>query len=243
MWEDWQEIVRRSLPNFAASPIYVQQRSQSQDEFERAAEECAALANNYDPYGKVRDEEFGALVRTTKAMGRITRMWIDSNIEIDFVTRHVGCDFRMLDIGAGYGRLAVPMSTFAKAYYCVDPVPISVEICTGYCARFAPDVQVLPVAELLSEAPTMKIDMAINIHSWNECSIAQIRRWLSVLDELRVPLLFTVSNGQISGGRSAYSSWGGRGESWRPLLEAQYELIAEEGIGLSHHPHALWRLR
>lgn len=243
MWEDWQEIVRHSLPNFAASPIYVQQRSQTQDDFEIAAEYVASRPIA-DPDGRTRDAEFGAIVRQTRALGSVTRMWLDSNVETDFLRRHVDLAKQItLDIGAGYGRLAVALAPMVSRYYCVDSVPISTEISRGYVQRFAPGADVLSLAEFGDRASSLNINLAINVHSWNECSLPQIARWLGVLKMMRVTHLFTVSNGKITGGKSAYASWGGNGESFRPLLEAQYRLVAEESIGLSGHPHALWETK
>ena len=91
--------------------------------------------------------------------------------------------------------------------------------------------------------PSKEIDLAINIHSWNECPLSSIAGWLEMLSQIGVEWLFTVSNGQITGGRAAYSSWGGNGESFRPLIEVRYNLITEESLGLSDHPHALWQLK
>lgn len=244
MWQDWQGIVERSLPNFCASPIYVQQRSQSQEDFERTAVYVTRPgAIIVDPDGKTRDAEFGGLVRETKACGPVTRMWLDSCVEVDFLMRHLPCVPRVLDIGAGYGRLAVAMYPFSEAYFCVDAVPISTQLCRQYLQRFQPGVSVLSLATFAAGAGVLKADLAVNVHSWNECSLEQVSRWLQVLKGLKVRFLFTVSNGHLSGGKSAYATWGGKGDSFRPLLEAQYELLAEEEIGLSNHPHALWRLR
>lgn len=243
MWEDWQEIVKRSLPQFAASPIYVQQRSQTQQDFENAADHVSRRPL-IDPEGKLRDVEFGGISRQTKACGGVTRMWLDSETEIDFLLRHLWlADKHVLDIGAGYGRLAVPLSRFVSRYHTVDAVPISTEISRHYLARFAPSVQVHDIGSFSRTYPSLKTDLAINIHSWNECSVEQIDNWLTVLEEMRVPWLFTVSNGSLRNGKPAYCSWGGKGDSFRPLIETRFTLAAEESIGLSNHPHALWKLK
>ena len=244
MWEDWQDIVKRSLPNFAASPIYVQQRSQTDEDFERCAEYVAGLSKLYD-HGKLRDVQWGGLARNTKACGKVTRMWLDSNVECDFLHRHVPemHNKNVLDIGAGYGRLAVALSKHTKSYTCVDAVPISTEVCREYVKIHAPSVQVPALKEFLDSSDLLCIDLAINIHSWNECSIEQIANWLALLKKMNVAYLFTVSNGSVIKGKQAYASWGGSGESFRPLLENQYHLVAEESIGLSLHPHALWKLK
>jgi len=94
------------------------------------------------------------------------------------------------------------------------------------------------------------------VHSWNECTAAQIAGWLDVLDELAVPFLFTVSHGQNPGacptGRTAsgtpvetsYRAWdSGAFGTYKPLLLARYALVAEDSVGLSQHPHALWQRR
>jgi len=255
MWEDWQEIVRRSGDKFCASPIYVQQRSQRHEDFERTAE-YVVRQGMIDLTGMTRDAEFGGLVRETKACGPVTRMWLDSNVEIDFLFRQFAelrrkhgtsllSSKNVLDIGAGYGRLAVSMMPVVASYTCIDPVPISTEICTKYCGRFAPSVRVMPLPEFCEKAvDSMAFSLAINVHSWNECTFSQVARWVAVLVQLRVAYLFTVSNGSmLAGGKEAYATWGGQGESFRPILEHYYDLIAEEHIGLSYHPHALWRMK
>lgn len=247
MWEDWQKIVEESLPNFCRSPIYVQQRSQTQEDFESAADYVAAYCHQF-PH-PLRDVEFGGVIRDTKACGKVTRMWLDSCVEADFIQRNLADKthtLRVLEIGAGYGRLAANMQRGVRTYTCVDAVPISTEVCRSYTARFASLVHVSGLAEFVervnsSEPP--EFDLAINVHSWNECSYAQVERWLNLLRYLRVTYLFTVSNGHISGGKSAYATWGGSGNSFRPLLCERYTLVNEEEIGLSRHPHALWQLR
>jgi SAM-dependent methyltransferase len=248
MWEDWQEIVKRSLPNFCASPIYVQQRSQTDEDFERAAEQVAR-GPQIDIAGKLRDVKYGGVVRHTKACGDVTRMWIDSCVEIEFLMRNgilssIGCyGIQALDIGAGYGRLAVPLSRYVGRITCVDSVPISTEICHKYTQEFATGVHVLSLPEFVAQRDSLGFDLAINVHSWNECSFEQVRNWLDVLREMKVPYLFTVTNGSIKSGRTAYTTWGGKGDSFRPLLEERYDLVTEEETGLSMHPHGIWRLR
>lgn len=249
MWGDWQKRVEASLPNFAAHPIYVDQ-SQSEAEYQSVADYVFKHGSNLlDPEGMLRDAEFGArVVKTTH--GELTRMWLDSAVEFVFLIRHMPDDAgdRVLDIGAGYGRLAVALSSCAKPtrYVCVDPVPISTQVCRKYCERFAPNVEVPSLPDLLAlhNRGEYAFDLAINVHSWNECTREQIGAWLDLLDELKVPLLFTVSHGDNAGKiEGSYYAWEPGRPSWRPLIEERYELIAEESIGFSLHPHALWRLK
>jgi len=242
-WQEWQEKVKASRPNFCASPIYVEQDVQTPEEFERAAEYVAQRPlGQLDLSGKTRDAAFGGRVVTTKACGPVTRMWLDSNVEMDFLRRHLHTlvwDF--LDIGAGYGRLAASMTPYCSSFTCVDAVPISTEISREYLQKFAPPARVLSLEEFAKWEPSSKTTVAINIHSWNECYLKNIAAWLAALKELKIPLLFTVSHGQLDASIDpSYYCCDEFSPSFRPLLEREYRLIAEESIGLSNHPHALW---
>ena len=249
-WETWQQKVKDALPNFCADKIYVDQLSIPEADFQRTAGEIHDGMRFWaDLSGRTRDKEYGARIVDTERFGFVTRMWLDSCVEIDFLRRHDALiGKRCLDVGAGYGRLAVAMSGLVPAFTCVDAVPISTQICWHYCMRFAPEVSVMGLDEFAESAPDLKVDLAINVHSWSECSMEQIRRWLDVLSEMKVPLLFTVVHGTAEN-HDAYLTWNTPADSFtphqnfRPLLEAYYSLVAEEHIGLSRHPHALWRLR
>ena len=242
MWSEWMKVVKKSLPHFAKHPIYVDQDTPTEEDFERVAK-YVMQHGPIDWAGRARDEEFGARVVKT-CLGRVTRMWLDSNVEIQFLQRHLGLTNRhVLDIGAGYGRLAVMMWPHVDDYVCVDAVPISTELCRTYCARFCPEAHVLTLEEFQAQKMALAIDLAINIHSWNECSLEQIERWLSVLRGMRVPWLFTVSHEQWDAEhQTAYHSWGDS-RMWRDSILREFDLVAEESLGLSDNPHALWRRR
>ncbi len=241
MWDSWQRKVRDSLPNFAAHPIYVDQ-GQCQAEFQSVAD-YVHQRGPIDIDGKLRDADYGArVVETTH--GSLTRMWLDSNVELDFVARHLPTAKRVLDIGAGYGRLAVAGRELFDRYVCVDAVPISTEVCRDYCGRFASQTEVPSLPDFLAiyGFHFNDIDLAINVHSWNECTREQITAWLDVLVEIGIPNLFTVSHGQNDASiEKSYYSWEDGRPSWRPLIEERYELVAEESIGFSLHPHACWK--
>ncbi len=242
MWTDWQDRVKAALPNFAANTIYVEQDSVPEVRYCDLAETISKRPI-IDPAGKIRDAEFGARVILT-CLGPVTRMWLESEVEIDFLKRNFPSlpQLKAIDIGAGYGRLAVPLSSIVSEMSCVDAVPISTEISREYLARFAPKVRVLSLPEFEAGYKDLKIDLAINIHSFNECKLSQIENWLNVLGEMKVPYLFTVSHGQLDHyPEPSYRSWGDDHPSWRYLLEERYTLLAEESLGLSPNPHALWR--
>lgn len=249
MWETWQSKVAASLPNFAAHPVFLDQ-SQSPAEYQSVADYVfTETRGQLDPEGMLRDAEFGArVVETTH--GKLTRAWLDSCVETLFLGRHMPENFgaRILDIGAGYGRLAATLHTLwtpeaDMRYVCVDPVPISTKICRDYCSRFAPKVEVpsLPDFLCLHNRKEYQFDLAINIHSWNECTREQISAWLDLLDELKVPNLFTVSHGQDDGSiEASYYAWEPGRPSWKPLLEERWQIVAQENIGFSKHPHCIW---
>jgi len=143
------------------------------------------------------------------------------------------CD--VLEIGAGYGRLAVMLAPLVRSYTCVDPVPVSTDVCRTYTQSHQPSVQVWTLDDFRQKS--WMRTLAINIHSWNECTLGQITHWLDAL--AAVPLLFTVSHSSLPD-HTYRTNEQGR-PSFRPLLESRYDLLAEESIGLGQHPHALWR--
>ncbi len=241
MWQDWQKKVEEALPNFAANPIYVEQLSPTDAEFESAID--LIQASPIDLAGKTRDAEFGGIVRQTK-IGPMTRMWLDANVELHFLRKHLMAEKResVLEIGAGYGRLAVMGMRVSEEWTCVDAVPISSRICHDYCARFNPSVMVATLEEFCKNASPGQFDMAVNIHSWNECSVEQIQNWLDALVYLKIPNLFTVSHGRLDTD-SAYKTQEPGQPSWRHLLEDRFNLVVEESIGLGNHPHAVWALK
>ena len=237
MWEAWQDFVKASLPNFAANPVYVEQLSPSRKEFNDVADYVSKLA--HVSAGKLRDCEFGGVAHETQALGPVTRMWLDANVEMDFISRNSFAK-KILEVGAGYGRLAGMLAPFCDRYVCVDAVPVSTEICRTYCARFAPTAEVPTLGEFCASAKPGGFDLAINIHSWNECTVENVGHWLDAIEYLKIPRLFTVSHGQ---GAGAYRTQEHGQPSFRHLLETKFNLVAEENIGLGKHPHALWSLK
>jgi SAM-dependent methyltransferase len=245
MWTTWQDQVVAALPHYAASPWYLEQDSLPPEAVNAVASAMVVRVRD----GATRDLAHGARAFATD-IGVVTRAWVDGNIEIDFLRRQLrkwtSSWLDVLDIGAGYGRLAVMLAPSVGSYTCVDAVPVSVEVCRDYTRRYAPSVRVLSVAELRQAMidPTFRPNLAINIHSWNECSLDQIAAWLDVLDALEVTWLFTVSHGQnpdVPVSETSYRAWG-PGE-FKTLLLDRYNLKAEESIGISQNPHALWRRR
>jgi len=236
-WQDWQSRVIDADEMFASSPVFVDQMSQTEEEYEETAAQVAKQATIFDPDGKVRDVPHGARFVDTQALGPVTRQWLDSNVEIDFLARHGVKNPCVLDIGAGYGRLAASYSPLCLTYTCTDAVAVSQDVCRYYLSKYAPWVSVVAPEELPKHKG--KFDLAINIHSWNECYLMTVKAWILLLDRIECPRLFTVSHGQLADG-SAYKCHEEVEVRFRDALLTRYNLVAEETLGMSSHPYALW---
>lgn len=165
-----------------------------------------------------------------------SRDLLDSVNELSFLDRSLDLfarrGLRVLDIGAGYGRLA---HRFAQAlpdlldYCCVDAVPESAFLCEYY-TRFrgvAPPARVvaLPGVPALSGGA---FDLAVNVHSFSECALASIEWWTAQLGRLRVPHLFLVPN-EVSGFLSTEAD-GSRRDYLPAISAAGYRLLEEEPV-------------
>jgi SAM-dependent methyltransferase len=161
--------------------------------------------------------------------GAVTRPGLDSAIELDFLREFIDpANMRVLDIGAGYGRLAVDMArTYPRARVsCVDATPVSTYIQRRYTAVHCSRVQVLTLNEY--DAIEKVFDLAINVHCWSECAIDDIKRWL---DSFSSKYLFTVVHTHHYASSDKYF--------FKYALEAKYKLVAER-TGLSVSPDAVY---
>jgi hypothetical protein len=64
----------------------------------------------------------------------------------------------------------------------------------------------------------MRCDLAVNIHSWSECTFPEIRGWLAKLARIGCPRIFIVPH-NASLGVWDDEKGGGCGPSYRPALE------------------------
>jgi SAM-dependent methyltransferase len=148
------------------------------------------------------DDAFGC--PTLESHGTlISRDKLDSILEIYYLIDSLNLSMpdrlNVLDIGAGYGRLAHRFTTVFphSHYYCVDAVPLSTVMSRFYLQyRCATRASVIPF-DCLDELRGRTFDFAINVHSFPEQTKASIDYWLSLLDDLRVNRLVIVDhNGQ-----------------------------------------------
>lgn len=153
-------------------------------------------------FGKLdEDGLFGAWTFEFGQRPAVSRDLLDSINEINYLDDQMGLSsikgLRVLDIGAGYGRLAHRMSTALPnlaAYDCIDAVATSTFLCEYYTKfRALPgSVRVVPLTE--HEKLGESYDVAVNIHSFSEASLDAIRWWLDRIAERNIEWLLIVPN-------------------------------------------------
>jgi hypothetical protein len=183
------------------------------------------------------DGAFGCWTFEYPGYPRVSRDLLDSVNEILFLDRHLGIldrpRLRVLDIGAGYGRTAHRMIRAASDvgdYCCVDAIPESTFICEYYLHHRGciPPARVVPLHELDGALQPGQFDLAVNIHSFSECTYDAISWWLDWLEHLRVPNLLIVPNDRDE--LLAFESDGTR-RDFRPLIAAAgYQLSVCEPV-------------
>ncbi len=179
------------------------------------------------------DDAFGNI--TYPIGGRqVSRDVLDSIGEIYFLDRHLGigsrAGLRVLDIGAGYGRLAHRMVSAVdgiERYLCTDAVAASTFVSEYYLQyRGVKKASVIPLDEIDTALRDHPIDIAINVHSFSECQIQAIEWWVRLLRRHRVKNLMIVPNrGKGSGDRLRTNN----GHDFLPLLEQYgYRTVLKE---------------
>lgn len=165
----------------------------------------------------------------------ISRDLLDSIMEIYFLEKHLNLtlsrDMTILDIGAGYGRLAYRMvNTLPNTlnYLCVDAVAISTFI-SEYYLRFRSiedRAKVVPLDEIENTLKNRTVNIAVNIHSFSECRIPAIDWWLSLLQKHGVEYLMIVPNVSNNGGELLLTK---DGKDFGEVIEKYgYKLVAKE---------------
>lgn len=180
------------------------------------------------------DGRFGCWTFDYPGHGRYSRDLLESVNELLFLERNTGLaarpGLRVLDIGAGYGRLAHRLCTaFPEVgdYCCVDAIPESTFLSEYYLRHrgLVPPARVVPLHEFGDAVKPGDFDLAVNIHSFPECTYAAVEWWISELERLEVPELLLIPNEPelltLEPDRSR--------RDFAPLLErAGYELVVRE---------------
>jgi SAM-dependent methyltransferase len=164
---------------------------------------AARYISRFDHLGLLRllgeDNAFGCPTYTWNGVD-VSRDKLDSIMEIYYLIRKLGlgvCDpVKVLDIGAGYGRLAHRFTTLFKnsEYYCVDAIPISTFLCEFYLKfRKVKRGHVVPFDQI-DTLKKQRFDFAINVHSFPEQTRDSIECWMSLLDSLDLKRLVVVDH-------------------------------------------------
>lgn len=180
------------------------------------------------------DGAFGCWTYTFDGLPRLSRDLLDSVNELLFLDDVLGvlggAAPRVLDIGAGYGRLAhryVTACAGVADYACTDAVAPSTFVCEHYLRHreLTPIARAVPLTEVDDLEPG-SFDLAANVHSWSECPIEAIRWWLAQLARLEIPHLFVVPNERE--GFTSLEADGARLD-YRSVIEAAgYRLVRDE---------------
>lgn len=178
-------------------------------------------------------EEDGLFGAWTFAFGdrpAVSRDLLDSVNEINYLDDQIGLSSMeaptVLDIGAGYGRLAHRMSAALPnlaRYDCTDGVAVSTFLCEYYLSfRGVPDtVRVVPLPDIQTLADSYTV--AVNVHSFSECSLEAIRWWMGQISEREIEWLLVVPNTQ---GALLSTELDGSRLDFRPDIESSgYELV------------------
>jgi hypothetical protein len=179
------------------------------------------------------DGQFGCFVFRHHELPTVSRDLLDSLNELYFLDRHWKLfdrgPVRVLDIGAGYGRLAHRMLAAApnvQRYWCIDAIPRSTFLCEWYlrhrgCLERA---AVVPLDEMETAIAPGSVDLAMNIHSFSEMSHAAVEGWIAWLRRLRVPDLLILPNQELH----SLEADGTRRDILPTLEAAGYKLAVRE---------------
>lgn len=180
------------------------------------------------------DGSFGAHVFNIGGR-KVSRDLLDSIAEIYFLDRHLGVidrpDLSVLDVGAGYGRMAHRMATALpniNRYLCTDAIPVSTFLSEYHLMHrgIAGKANAVPVTDIEATLKDRPIDVAINIHSFSECRVDAVAWWLRLLRDSGIKHLMVVPNAMDHGGTKLLNS---AQDDLAPLFEAHgFELVARE---------------
>lgn len=198
------------FPNFRADSVYVWQERWGHAGADPAETylEYADYLITRDTHGLLKrlseDGAFGCKTYRHQQIGYVSRDLLDSVNEISFLDREYDLfdasrNSNILDIGAGYGRLAHRMCEADvpfQQYICVDAVPESTYLCQGYMKyrQLTSRTSVRHFDEFQQQSHQLQISLAIAIHSFSEMTYEAICGWLDLLAARNVPAIFVVPN-------------------------------------------------
>jgi SAM-dependent methyltransferase len=183
------------------------------------------------------DGLFGCWTFSYPGHPRVSRDLLESVNELNYLDRELGLAartrFSVLDVGAGYGRLAHrAVAAFGNLddYCCVDAIPESTFL-SEYYLRFrgaAPPARVVALDQLDTGLAPGAFDLAVNVHSFSECPLAAVEWWAERLAGLRIGDLVIVPNEPTE--LLSLEPDGSRRDFLPALERAGYELVSREPV-------------
>lgn len=209
LWSHRYLATELKLDQFRGDNVYVHQR--------RSASEASYTLTAYyvqsvDRLGLLHtlgdDDLFGNYLVSFNGGLLVSRELLDAVLEINFLNDRLGlADLNspvILDIGAGYGRLAhrlVQAIPHLETVLCTDAIPESTFLSEFYLSFRGCETKakVIPLDEIEGELCNQPVDLAINVHSFGECQLQSIKWWLDLVSANRIKYLFIVPNGVTLG--------------------------------------------
>ena len=145
----------------------------------------------------LEDGHFGAVTYQVGDQA-VSRDLLDSIAEIGYLSEHFELNRGggLLDIGAGYGRLAHRLNESFPAVRvgCTDSIAESSALCETYLRHRNVSADVLGRFDVAHYLSSQRIRLATAIHCPPEMSLPAIEEWLILLEEGGVEYLFLVPN-------------------------------------------------
>jgi putative sugar O-methyltransferase len=190
-----------NVANFRSDNVYVWQKRDMDETNFLISFLSARLLDHANLFNLIKENgSFGVEVYQVAGVN-VSRDLIDSVLEINFLIDIIGIEelskYKVLDIGAGYGRLAKNLTQVFEDIKvgCIDSIPISTAISEFYLEKEIVDKKVnIYTMDQLSQIPVGSFDLATNIHSFSEMSIDAVEDWIKTLKILNVPKVFVVPN-------------------------------------------------
>ena len=224
------------LPNFRADGAYLwQSRDRNTESNYRITHEYLQDLDKYCLFERLsEDGRFGAEIFCGGSGKILSRDLLDSMSELYFLEEVAsvisGKSVHIWDIGAGYGRFTHRLLEAKQdaSVTCMDAVAVSTFLCEFYVRFRNVDarVHVVPLYELLQQTELRAPDIAVNIHTFSECSMRAIAWWLKFLSDREVRYLLIVPNAHSCGGRKLLAPGAHGKEEYSCLLdESGYRLV------------------
>jgi putative sugar O-methyltransferase len=203
LWSPQYIKTQLQLDKFRADNLYLHQcRSANKNSYLLTARYVQSV-DKLGLLGVLKDDElFGNYLVSFNGL-QVSRDLLDSALEINFLNDHLRIANGkpvILDIGAGYGRLAyrlIQALPNVEGVLCTDAIPESTFLSEFYL-RFRgchSKAEVVPLDQVEARLRKQRIDIAVNVHSFSECTLDSVRWWLDLITAKRIPFLFIVPNG------------------------------------------------